>query len=339
MPEISVVVPVYKIENYLSTCVDSILAQTFQDLEVILVDDGSPDCCGEICDSYAKRDERVRVIHQKNAGLSCARNAGATRSTGKYICFIDGDDYLLPEYCETLLALLKNSHCDFSACGVCRFHDGEAPHPQLQDGEPVTLSNVDYLKEQLYRRKEFGVWNRLYRRELFETIRFFPGKIHEDVIFSADLAQLHGGAIVTDKQLYCYRQRSNSIVAEGKKRCSPDFVFAGDHLIKAAKESFPGLYDQCLCYAVEYPWMFVDGIYVDRTFSENRAFLSQLRQFVREHFSEYRKLKEIASTIRKRMLLFSISPVLYGFNAYARLFRVYLYRIIGKDAYADGHGI
>ena len=339
MPEISVIVPVYKIERYLSACVDSILAQTFQDLEVILVDDGSPDRCGDICDSYAKQDKRVCVIHQENTGLSCARNAGADRSTGRYICFIDGDDYILPEYCETLFSLLKDSQYDFSACGVCRFHDGEEPSPQLSEGDPVTLSNVDYLKGQLCRNKEFGVWNRLFRRELFDLIQFFPGKIHEDVIFSADLAQMHGGVIVTEKQLYCYRQRSSSIVAEGNKRCSPDRVFAGKYLVNAAKESFPGLYDQCLRYAVEYPWMFVDGIYVDKAFGKNRAFLSQLRQFVLEHYIEYKELEEIPPIIRKRILLFAKSPVLFGVNAYTRLFRVYLYHIIGKDAYADGHGI
>ena len=336
---ISVIVPVYRIEQYLSSCIDSILAQTFQELEVILVDDGSPDRCGQICDYYESLDERIRVIHQKNAGLSCARNAGVKLAQGKYFCFVDGDDLLHPKFCEELFKLINDTEYDFSTCRVCRFRDGETPEPVLSDKEPVVMSTVDYLQEQLEKKREFGVWNRLYKKELFEEFQFYPGKIHEDVIFSADLASFYGTVISTDKQLYCYRQRRNSIVAKGSQKCSPDRVFAGEYLVKASRESFPKLYRKCLKYAVDYPWMFVDKYYVDRGKNEDRVFLLQLQQFITKYLSDLKKMEEIDPLIRKRMALFAKSRVLYGLNAYSRLLRVYLYHFLRKDAYSDGHGI
>ena len=339
MPEISIVVPVYKIEKYISACIDSILAQSFQNIELILVDDGSPDNCGNICDSYAAQDKRIRVIHQKNAGLSCARNAGATVAQGRYLSFVDGDDLLCENFCKDLYELLEGAGCDFSACAVCRFDDGKEPNPHCPNNEPLKMNNADYLKAQLSRQREFGVWNRLYRREVFEQIQFYPGKIHEDVIFAADVAQLHGGVIVTDKQLYCYRQRNSGIVAQSSLKCSPDRIFAGEYLVEVTKKKIPELYNQSLKYAVDYPWTFVDGIFIDRTFRENKAFLIALRDFIRRYKKDLLTIEDLNPLVLARMNLFSKSNLLYGFNAYSRLLRVYLFHIFGKDAYSDGHGI
>lgn len=339
MAMITVIVPIYNIEKYLPACIDSILAQTFQDLEIILVDDGSPDGCSDICDCYAKRDRRVRVIHKKNEGLSCARNAGVELAKGDYLCFVDGDDLLCPEYCEELYSLIHNTDFDFSACGVCRFPDGQKPAPILTTSIPVRMNSVDYLRDQLNKKREFGVWNRLFRKEIFNRIQFMPKKIHEDVIFSADLALLQGSVIATEKQLYCYRQRGTGIVAESQKRCSPDRVFAGDYLVRASEKAFPVLYRQSVLYAISYPWMFVDRIYVDRTFRDNSEFLAQLRNFIKAHIGELRDMNELDNNLRLRMSLFSKSYILYGINAYCRLIRVYLFHILGKDAYKDGHGI
>ena len=339
MPEISVIIPIYKIEKYLTDCLDSILVQTFQDYEVIMVDDGSPDECGKICDQYVLQDKRFRVIHKKNAGLSCARNTGIDAAKGKYLCFIDGDDILHPEFCEVLYDLIKDTKCDFSACAVCRFQDGKNPEPVISNSTSVKMGNVEYLNAQLDREKEFGVWNRLYRREVFDDLCFYPGKIHEDVIFSTDLALLQGGVMTTDQELYYYRQRQTGIVAEGSRKCSPDRIFAGEYLVKKASTAFPDLYLKCLRYAIDYPWMFVDKIYVDRSFAENKEFLNQLRQMIRTYKRDIENLDELNSIIQNRMQLFAKSKILYGINAYSRLIRVYLFRILGKDAYEDGHGI
>ena len=143
--------------------------------------------------------------------------------------------------------------------------------------------------------------------------------------------------MMTDKQLYYYRQRSGSIVHAGK--CSADRIYAGQYLIDTAKQVCPSLFDECLRYAAEYPFMFVDGIYVRREFGENKAFLDALQALLRRYPKEYAVLSSLSLIQRKRMRLFAKSRFLYGLNAYARLMRVYLYRILRKDAYADGHGI
>ena len=338
MPVISIIVPVYRVEAYLKACVDSLLDQTFSDIEILLVDDGSPDHCGVICDEYAGKDARVRVIHQKNGGLSRARNAGIERAQGEYLCFVDSDDYVAPEYCESLYALLRDSDCDLSVCGVCRFEDGTTPVCDSEEGQSVRVDRVDFLRMQLEKKSEFGVWNKLYRRELFDKIRFSEGRIHEDVIWSGDLARnLRGDVVCTPKVLYYYRQRAGSIVHA--RTCSPDRVYAGEYLIDTAKQVCPDLLPACLRYAAEYPFMFVDGIYVRREFKRNKAFLDALETLLRKYSEEYKTLPLLSGIQRKRMTLFAKSRFLYGLNAYARLLRVYLYRIFGKDAYADGHGI
>ena len=339
MPTISIIVPVYKVEAYLPSCVESLLTQSFSDIEIILIDDGSPDNCGAICDIYAKRDTRVRVIHQENAGLSCARNSGIDAARGKYLCFVDSDDIVSPEYCQVLFNLLDGTSYDFSVCGTCRFDDGAQPIPD-GTGNTFILSNIEFFQKQLSRKSEFGVWNKLYRKELFSKIRFAPKRLHEDVIWSGDLLQnLNCGVIATDAQHYYYRQRNGGIVSTQSQKCSADRVFAGAYLVEAASSVCPELLRDCLCYAVEYPWMFVDRIYVHRAFKTNELFLNALQAFLRKYIAKYWDLALFTEIQRNRMSCFAKSRFLYGVNAYARLARVYLYRILGKDTYRDGHGI
>lgn len=339
MPKISIIVPVYKVEQYLMQCADSLMNQTFRDIEIIFVDDGSPDNCGHLCDILAEQDTRIRVIHQDNQGLSCARNAGVDAATGDYVCFVDSDDMVAPDYCQRLLELLDGTTYDFSYCGVCRFQDGELPKPSSHD-EEFNTTNSEYLQAQFERKTEFGVWNKLFRNNFVKRVRFAPGKIHEDVIFSADLLKnLSHGAVYTTKELYFYRQRESGIVSTQSKRCSPDRIYAGEYLLQAVRKAAPELTKMALQYAIEYPWMFIDPIYVQRSFHQNQDFLKAIQKYLRDNISEYKLYNIFSATQTNRMSLFSKSRFMYGFNAYARLIRVYVYRIIGKDAYRDGHGI
>lgn len=181
---ISVIIPVYKVEKYLAKCVDSVLAQTYRDLEIILVDDGSPDGCGAICDDYAARDRRVRVIHKPNGGLSSARNAGLDMATGAYIGFVDSDDHIDPTMYEKLLAALSRTGADVCVCDVVYVDEQDA---RLGPVIPPMAEEL-LTPEQALRRVEFAddgwryvtAWNRLYRRGVFDGLRFQEGKIHED---------------------------------------------------------------------------------------------------------------------------------------------------------------
>lgn len=340
MAEISVIVPVYKVENYIHQCVDSILNQSFSDMEIILVDDGSPDSCGSICDEYAEKDYRVSVIHQKNAGLSAARISGIKAASGKYLCFIDSDDYVSPDYCQTLYDLLKDTSYDYSVCGVLRFKDGQVPVCKDSDRIINTYSNYEYLGLQLNKKREFGVWNKLYKREVFDRISFKDGKLHEDVFWSGDLARVcQNGVIETSKQCLFYRQRNSGIVAQTSEKCSPDKVESGEYIIDIVQQNCPELYQDSLWYAIRYTWIFIDKIYVSRAFSDNIALMIAVQQLIRKHKESYRQLEKIPLIQRKRMMLYAKSRFIYGFNAYARLIRVYLFRLLKKDAYSDGHGI
>ncbi len=183
-PLISVIVPVYRVEEYLERCVKSILSQTYKNLEVILVDDGSPDQCPAICDACAEKDARVKVIHQENKGLSGARNAGIDAASGEYLAFVDSDDYVSPHFIEELYQLLQDTGC---AIGQCRFSYVKGDGLVEEGDSAFCIYRGESLMEQLYGPEEKATcfvvaWNKLYRAELFKEtgIRYPEGRIHED---------------------------------------------------------------------------------------------------------------------------------------------------------------
>lgn len=211
---ISLVIPVYKVEKYLHKCVDSILAQTYKNLEIILVDDGSPDNCGKICDEYAAKDSRIKVIHQPNGGLSVARNAGLDIATGDYIGFVDSDDYIAPEMFEKLYFALTENSADIS---ICNYDYVDSLYQTMNVYSPVEnrLYNSAEIIECLF--SEYycyfvTVWNRLYKAEVFSRLRFEEGKKFEDA-FIAHHIFLECRKIVTIRdKLYYYLQRNDSIM-------------------------------------------------------------------------------------------------------------------------------
>lgn len=214
MAKISIIVPVYRAEDYLPACIDSILNQTFQDFEVILVDDGSPDRCGEICESYALRDSRVHVIHQENGGLSAARNSGIdwvfAHSDSPYLAFVDSDDYIAPEYLQRLYDAVRETGCALSVCGIARTRGEALPRPEPE--QPHVMAAEDYYcSEEIHGGMTMVAWNKLYDRSLFESLRYPVGKLHEDE-FTTYLAVYQAGkAAVLNAPLYGYFQNDAGI--------------------------------------------------------------------------------------------------------------------------------
>ncbi len=183
MPQISVIVPVYKAESYLQSCVDSILAQTFSDFEVILVDDGSPDGCGAICDAYAAREPRVQVIHQENQGQAAARNHALPLSKGAWLCFVDSDDLIHPRMLELLYLAVQESGAAVSMCQMLEAPQlpGDFFAPQEPDHQVFSMD--DTALAQLYDREEYPGWvacAKLIRRDLVEGYPFTQGRVFED---------------------------------------------------------------------------------------------------------------------------------------------------------------
>ena len=227
-PLVSVVVPIYNVEEYLLECVDSIISQSYVNLEIILVDDGSPDNCPALCDEYAKKDKRVQVIHKKNGGLSDARNAGIEKATGKYICFIDSDDYVAKTFIEKLYEALDKNNADMSVCGYKCVHSDGTMKIDERPKEAVLGENDYWQKINPDMFTTFVVaWNKLYKKEIFAKIRYEKGKINEDeIILHQVVSQCKRIAVISDK-LYFYRKREDSIMGAKKKKELSDDAYEG----------------------------------------------------------------------------------------------------------------
>lgn len=213
MDLISVIVPVYKVEKYLDRCVKSIVSQTYKNLEIILVDDGSPDNCPAMCDAWGEKDSRVKVFHQTNRGVSAARNTGINFSKGKYIAFVDSDDWIGERFIEVLYSLCQTGEFDISACNV-KIVDENGEQLTHCNEESLTVKVVD--SENAFRDVMNGIgfratpWNKLYKRSLFENIEFPEEKKHEDEFFTTRIIHEAQKLIYTSECLYYYVQQGQS---------------------------------------------------------------------------------------------------------------------------------
>ncbi len=219
-PALSVVVPIYNVEPYLHSCVESLLAQTFRDLELILVDDGSTDGCSAICDSYARLDSRVRVLHKENGGLSSARNAGMAIARASYLSFIDSDDLVHPQMLESLmLSLLRNEDVGASMCAYLRIsseNECDMRKRVMPDAEVVeSVHGLEMVYGNLVPNIAFVAWNKIYRRDLFDRsgVRYPEGKLYEDGYTTYRLLYEAEKVAILDEPLYFYRTRPGSIVS------------------------------------------------------------------------------------------------------------------------------
>ena len=213
---ISVIVPIYKVEKYLDCCIQSIVNQTYRNLEIILVEDGSPDGCADICDMWAEKDSRIKVIHKENGGLSEARNVGLKISTGEYISFVDSDDRIEPDFLKQLYGGITAYNADVAECAVSYVdenghflrHRNAAQIPEM--GKLEALRRL-VLEEGIYQ----TVWNKLYSRKAIEGIFFEVGKFHEDEFWTYRVFDKIEKLTVVQEFLYNYLQRSSSIIGAG----------------------------------------------------------------------------------------------------------------------------
>lgn len=237
---ISVIVPIYKVEAYLDECVQSILSQTHKQLEIILVDDGSPDGCPAMCDAWVEKDSRIRVIHKENGGLSDARNVGIDAATGDYIAFVDSDDWIVPEMYEKMLAALKKENADICACNILScFPDRICP---WGCGE-YTVGGPEQFLKMIYSDTSFPVaaWNKLYPRRMWEEIRFPVGKICEDAFTTYRLVHRAQRIVQIPEALYCYRIRENSIMTSPFRLQRMDEEEAWRVNYEFIRENYPNL--------------------------------------------------------------------------------------------------
>lgn len=238
--KISVIVPIYKVEDYLHRCIDSIINQTYTNLEIILVDDGSPDNCPMICDEYAKKDSRIKVIHKKNEGVAVARNVGIDIAAGKYIMFIDSDDFIEKDMIKSMLTDLINNKVDIAVCNTKYIYSNLE---KIKDNrENMILNNYEAMQEYVNNGVLRGVvWGQLYKKDLINDIRFIAGKYHEDEFFAYKVVAKAKKIYYNSIPFYNYVQRSNSAMAEYSLN-RLDGVEATYERLNFIKERYPSLY-------------------------------------------------------------------------------------------------
>ena len=238
-PLISVIVPVYKVEAYLDRCVESIVDQTYRNLEIILVDDGSPDNCGAMCDAWAAKDPRIKVIHKENGGLSDARNAGMAIAAGVYISFVDSDDWVDTSFTEVLYNLAIQTDAEIAECCFTKTTGSEVPKETT--GE-ITVCTAEEAMDKHIRITMFKqvVWNKLYHRDVLCAM-FEKGKYHEDEFWTYQIIADCRKLAHIDRSLYYYFQRADSIMGEGYSIKRLDAVEAKLRRNAFVKEKFPNL--------------------------------------------------------------------------------------------------
>ena len=307
MAEVSIIVPVYQVEKYIRQCVDSIMAQTFTDFELILVDDGSKDKSGQICDEYARMDTRVKVIHKENGGLSDARNTGMDQASGKYFMFVDSDDYIAPTMIECLYKSILNENADIAVCNYLYYFENDRKKNFATNIKSEVLSGAEIF----YNRKNernYGIWtvawNKLYKSEVFGNIRFRLGKYHEDEFWANDIYQMDIKVIMIPECLYYYRQRDNSIM--GKKSIARNLdileAFQERIYIYLQEEKYADQAYKVLIYSLEY-------------LEESKRLITNEAE--RKKYIQAEKLtKDIVNQLKKRKLstIQKVSLVFLGIN-------------------------
>ena len=244
LPLISVILPVYNVEKVLRRSVDSVLAQTYGNIEVILVDDGSPDRCPKICDEYAQKDARVRVIHQKNAGLSCARNRGIDAASGEYIAFVDSDDYVAADYLFFMYNLMSEHNADIVSCGAVDVYPSGKTAFHGGDSRVHIMDSREALERMCYNDSFFvTAWDKLYRKSLFDSVRFPAGKLFEDTGTTYKLVDRAERIVACCEVKYYYviSSDSSSITTSGFNMSKLDYVEMADEMADFIIEKYPDL--------------------------------------------------------------------------------------------------
>ena len=250
--KLSVVIPVYNVEKYLDKCVESIVNQTFEDLEIILVDDGSTDESGKMCDEWTKKDDRIKVIHKINGGLSSARNAGIKQAKGKYISFIDSDDFVEQDMYSTMIEALDRTGKDIASCGRIVDLWGEREKREFSLKSERIFSKEEAIEEVLLLRYiDVSACDKVYRSTLFKQIMYPEGKISEDAAIIFEILDASNGAVHVGKPFYHYIYRKNSI---SKSQYSHKYYDAYVNCQKTREyigKKYPNLVDQCKVYCTQ----------------------------------------------------------------------------------------
>ncbi|WP_034765862.1 glycosyltransferase family 2 protein [Rossellomorea vietnamensis] len=294
-PGISIIVPVYNVEPYLRDCVDSILDQTFTNIEIILVNDGSTDNSGLICDSYSNGHSNIRVIHKEHKGVSSSRNSGVAAAKGDYIGFVDGDDRIEPNMYLELYNLCVETKSDISICKLGREINGEIINIDNQTFQ-MNLNHIDAMKElfkgHLYR---FSLCNKLFNKTCFKDIQFPEGRIHEDLSTTYKLFANSNKAMYTNYLGYIYVKRNKSILTSSYSKKRLEAFIGWDEILNFMNEKYPQLSNE---YLAAFTYGCIDNMYYILNEIEDKRekleYLNKLQYYIRKNYREIIKNKKLS---------------------------------------------
>ncbi|ETI67556.1 glycosyltransferase family 2 protein [Neobacillus vireti] len=322
-PVISIIVPVYNLEAYLEKCIKSIIIQTIKNIEVILINDGSTDESGVICDSYASMDCRIKVIHKKNGGLSSARNAGMKIASGEYIGFVDGDDYVDRNMFGELYWLCENTNSDISICKFGRELNENLSNEMTEKPFCEEMDKIEAMRQlfkgELYR---FSVCNKLFKKSCFENIVFPEGRIHEDLSTTYKLFSNANKVVYTNYIGYIYVKRDNSILASRFNEKRLDAFTGWEEILAFMKQKYPQLSSEvnaCFVYSCVDNGYYILNQVVGK--KEREKYLLYIQSYVRKYYKDIIKnaaltvkYKKLISIINISVRLFILSHALNNFR-------------------------
>lgn len=306
-PLISVIVPIYNVEEYLDMCIKSILNQTYENLEIILVDDGSPDKCGIICDKYEKKDTRISVIHKKNGGLSDARNHGLKRATGEFIYFIDSDDFIEKDTLEHMMNNLNSTNSDISICGRYYLYGSEIVLKQRQNIFLELDSEQAINKMNLIGYYDVASWDKLYKRDLFENIQFLKGELSEDWFVTYKLFDRAKKIIYDSTPKYYYRQRSGSITH--KKSINYNPIIASKEVLDFVGVKYPNSKNIAITAYVFANIGVYDNLILYDT--NNKTAQKEILEVIKKYYQIVIDNREVLMSRRAQLILLNYCPSIY----------------------------
>ena len=312
---ISIIVPIYKVEAYLNKCLDSICNQTYKNLEIILVDDGSPDNSGKMCDDYAKKDSRIKVIHKENGGLSSARNAGLDIATGEYISFIDSDDYINAKFIETLYNLCIENNADISECDFLKFENDDVK--EIKEEVNIHLYTSHEMQNRMYSEidnvRSVVVWNKLYKKYIYENMRFPVGKINEDEFCTyRAFYSCKTKIATTSEKLHYYRYSPESIMGRKFNVKRLDVLDALKERKQFYKENNElELYEKTI---LTYSDMLKYFYELTKNYIENpKEHLKTIHNNYKQNYIDLKRSNKLNVKERIKNLIFVLKPEIYIF--------------------------
>lgn len=303
-PLVSIIIPVYNVENYLDACLESVCNQTYKNIEVILVDDGSTDSSGRMCDDWSKKDDRIKVIHKANGGLSDARNAGLDVATGEYIEGVDSDDAVSPEITEQLMKAVLENNAEIVICDLVHIFPGEQKDFQVGT-EMKVFTAEDALCEMMYQKSFlYTFWGKIYKKSLLDGVRFPVGMLYEDVAVMYKIFCKASRIVYFDAKLYGYLHRENSITTKKFSKRDCDILQICQEQVDFAKGYSPKVYDAAIAYQATGAFR----IYLNAPDTEEyQTYIDESTVIIKQYGRDVLKNQNVRLKTKVAILLFYIS--------------------------------